>query len=409
MEYKKAKVFISYVREDRDKALLLFSRLKNLGFDPWIDEKKLLPGQNWKVQIKESIILSDFFLACLSNNSVSKVGFFQSELKEGFEILKQYPSRNIFFIPVRFDDCEIPFEISDYHWVNLFEVNGLENLVKSLKHEWKQRGFEWQPQGDIDLNAPLYNGTEENPFDNVMAFVRHIVFLRKDKNLDELTTIYKEGLEKFHESSDKGIIHYVWSATLRSFAKKYKNPSLYEKAIIAALKATKLAPDNADSWLECAQAYRDSGSIAKAREYYERCLKVDPDKDECLTSYAMLLQRHCDNNDSACQEKIIQLLEHLIKIRPHDIMSHDVLGIKYLFQRRDFEKANEHLSQIRDKIEKSAFGKKQKSIMLFHQGQYFEAVGDLKSALKYFETSFSVSPHPNCGRRIEALKRRLSE
>lgn len=403
------KVFISYVREDGEKALRLYDYLKSVGCEPWIDSKNLVAGENWKNTINENVGKSDFFMACLSSNSISKVGFFQAELYEAYEILKQFPEGKIYFIPVRFDDCDIPFEIRKYHWVNLFESDGMENLFNSLKIAWERRGFIWPENVDTDVAAILTDEFERGPFENVISFVKNIVYLRDNKSLDELREIYQQGLKHFQEDSDKGIIHYVWSATLRQFAKKQKDAFFLEEAKDVAFESTKLAPDNPDSWLECAQVHRDIGEISAARQYYENCLEVDPDKDECLTSYAMLLQRHCTPKDKAGNEKIIELLERLLEIRPNDIMSHDVLGTKYLFERRDFAKAEEHFSFIKDKIERSPFGRKQKAIMLFHQGQYFEETGDLKNALNFYEKSFSLVQHPSCGRRISAVKRRLTE
>ena len=66
------KVFISYAREDRKTALKLYHDLKKAGLNPWLDLKNLLPGQNWQRHIELAIKSSDFFIALLSNNSVSR-------------------------------------------------------------------------------------------------------------------------------------------------------------------------------------------------------------------------------------------------------------------------------------------------------------------------------------------------
>src|SRR5580704_6025482 len=48
-------VFIAYVKEDADHARRLYHALDNLGFSPWMDEKKLLPGQNWPRAIESAM------------------------------------------------------------------------------------------------------------------------------------------------------------------------------------------------------------------------------------------------------------------------------------------------------------------------------------------------------------------
>jgi hypothetical protein len=61
------KVFVAYVQEDAEAAERLFENLETCGFDPWLDRRKLLPGQNWPRSIEEAISTSDFFLACFSH------------------------------------------------------------------------------------------------------------------------------------------------------------------------------------------------------------------------------------------------------------------------------------------------------------------------------------------------------
>ncbi len=75
------KVFIAYAYEDSEAAKRLSSSLKAAGFEPWLDQEKLLPGQNWPRAIDRAIEVSDFFLACLSKQSTLKRGHFQNELR----------------------------------------------------------------------------------------------------------------------------------------------------------------------------------------------------------------------------------------------------------------------------------------------------------------------------------------
>lgn len=153
--YKKSKVFISYAREDLGAALKLWEQLKKTNCDPWIDKKNLLPGEKWPIAIRRAIKNSDFFLACLSKKSVSKIGFFQTELKEGYEILKQYPSKNIYIIPARLEDCDVPEELQDYNWVNLFEPQGFSEVLKAIQEEWPRRGIKWPEPETSEVHEEL--------------------------------------------------------------------------------------------------------------------------------------------------------------------------------------------------------------------------------------------------------------
>ena len=104
-----------------------------MGAKPWFDEEGLLPGQEWRREIKRQIPKSDLILICLSNNSVSKTGFVQNEMKLAVEAAQSRPEGSIYIIPARLDDCTIPESLSKYQKVDLFAENGFDKLCSSLE------------------------------------------------------------------------------------------------------------------------------------------------------------------------------------------------------------------------------------------------------------------------------------
>lgn len=114
-------VFIAYVQEDLALAKKLYSALEKRGFRPWLDKKKLLPGQNWPRAIEDAIKTSDFFVACFSRRSTTKRGSFHSELRYALSCAATVPLDEIFFIPLRFEKCVVPPRVSRrIHYVDLF-------------------------------------------------------------------------------------------------------------------------------------------------------------------------------------------------------------------------------------------------------------------------------------------------
>jgi len=114
------KVFLSYAREDLKIAKKIYNDLARKGINVWLDENALIPGQNWHYEITQAIKGSNYFLALLSSNSVSKVGYVQKELKMALDILDNYPQDKIFIIPVRVDDCEpVDEKLGALHWADL--------------------------------------------------------------------------------------------------------------------------------------------------------------------------------------------------------------------------------------------------------------------------------------------------
>jgi hypothetical protein len=135
-------VFIAYAKEDREVALRLYAQLAGQGFRPWMDVRKLMPGQNWPRAIENAIELSDFFVACFSSESVHKHGGFQAELRYALDCARHAPLDDIFMVPVRLDCCRVPRAIQrETQYVDLFPdwEPGVERLIGTLRAEWARR------------------------------------------------------------------------------------------------------------------------------------------------------------------------------------------------------------------------------------------------------------------------------
>lgn len=121
----------------------LSARLASEGWiDPWVDEKKLLPGQDWRAKIEEAVETSDIVIICLSSNSVTKEGFVQKELRYAREIAFEKPDETIFLIPLRLDDCAVPRGLRFYQWADYFGEQADESysaLLESLKLRHEQK------------------------------------------------------------------------------------------------------------------------------------------------------------------------------------------------------------------------------------------------------------------------------
>lgn len=132
------RVFIAYSKEDILLVRPLCDALEKLGFDPWMDERKLIPGQNWPRAIESAIETSDFFVACYSENAVNKRGGFQAEIRYALDCARQIPLDDIFIVPVRLGPCRVPRAIQrEIQYVDLFPdwIEGLTRLVAMLRRE----------------------------------------------------------------------------------------------------------------------------------------------------------------------------------------------------------------------------------------------------------------------------------
>ncbi len=138
----KPRVFIAYVEEDMAAAKKLYAAFAQGGFRPWLDRKKLLPGQNWPRAIETAIQTSNFFVACFSQRSICKRGSFHSELRFALNCAAQVPMDEIFFIPLRLDRCEVPRNISrKIQYLDLFPNwrQGVATVIGVMKKQEENR------------------------------------------------------------------------------------------------------------------------------------------------------------------------------------------------------------------------------------------------------------------------------
>ncbi|MBS1211678.1 MAG: hypothetical protein H6R26_294 [Proteobacteria bacterium] len=131
-------VFLCHASQDKPPVRELYKRLQADGFDPWLDEEKILPGQNWQLEIASALRRSDAVLVCLSQASTRKIGFVQKEIKDVLDLAELQPEEAIFIIPVRLDDCDVPNRLKHWQWVDYFGEGGYERLRRSLEERIRQ-------------------------------------------------------------------------------------------------------------------------------------------------------------------------------------------------------------------------------------------------------------------------------
>ncbi len=120
-ETRKLRVFLCHSSTDKPIVRELYQRLNSEGWiDPWLDEEKLLPGQDWDMEIEKAVQTSDAVIVCLSNSSINKEGYVQKEIKRVLDISDQKPEGTIFVIPLRLDNCEPPRRLAKWQYVNYF-------------------------------------------------------------------------------------------------------------------------------------------------------------------------------------------------------------------------------------------------------------------------------------------------
>src|SRR5688572_25758537 len=131
-EKRPVKVFLCHAHADRDAVRALYTRLTKDGVDAWLDKEKLIPGQDWELEIRKAVRESDVVVVCLSMQ-FNQAGFRQKEVRLALDTAMEKPEGEIFIIPVRLEECDSLESLRKWHWVNLFEEDGYEMLMRALQ------------------------------------------------------------------------------------------------------------------------------------------------------------------------------------------------------------------------------------------------------------------------------------
>ena len=121
---QKNTVFISYARVDSDAATRLRDDLQRAGLVAWLD-REVIPSQNRDNEIRRAIESSRYVIALISSKSIEKIGSIQLDNQSEFQKAD---------LLARLDDCEIPAELKNIKYVDLFPdwEEGIRSILRAM-------------------------------------------------------------------------------------------------------------------------------------------------------------------------------------------------------------------------------------------------------------------------------------
>jgi hypothetical protein len=128
---QRPQVFVSYASADSMAAKVIVERLRSRDLNVWLDADELRPGDHWAESIRTAISASAYFLLLLSKKSVQSSWM----IHEVEAALKELQSRDVTFVPVLLEDCDIPPSLAIYQCFDMrsgVEEN-LERLAEALR------------------------------------------------------------------------------------------------------------------------------------------------------------------------------------------------------------------------------------------------------------------------------------
>jgi len=164
-EHKQLKVFLCHASEDKPAVRELYHQLSaEKWIDVWLDTEKLLPGQDWDLEIEKAVGEANIVVACISNNSVDKEGYIQRELRAVLSLAEEKPEGTNFIIPMKLEECIIPRRLQNWQWVDYFPVaqrnQAYQRLLESLKLRAKSLDISVEPPRGEAEAAKIISLTE---------------------------------------------------------------------------------------------------------------------------------------------------------------------------------------------------------------------------------------------------------
>ena len=124
--------FLSYAKEDKKMVKTIMGNLHDNGVLTWLDEKDLLPGDDWEAKIEEAIEKSDYVLIFLSSKTIDKVGYKNKEIKYALDQHALRPSGKRYVVPILLDDCTPPRELKKINWLKATDDDWFDKLLTAI-------------------------------------------------------------------------------------------------------------------------------------------------------------------------------------------------------------------------------------------------------------------------------------
>jgi len=140
----------------------------------------------------------------------------------------------------------------------------------------------------------------------------------------------------------------------------------FEKALKLLQPALHESPTNPQLWTLQGLAYSGQGDQKKARVSYESALKIAPDYLPALEGAAQL-------EYEAGSARAVPLLQHVLRLRPHDPTSHAMLAV-LAYQKHNCAEAVQHFAQSGSLVESQPGGLQQYGACLVNLKQMNQAI-----------------------------------
>ena len=371
-EERMKRVFISYVNENFLIVDLLYQALDSRGIQIWLDRNNIAPGLRWKREIRRAIQQGAFFIACFSQEYDERdKTYMNEELTIAIEELRQRPTNQIWFIPVKLNECEIPDRdigggetLRDLQHVNLYE--DWDSCIRRILEVIQPVSSETTTNADTAEQRIDQNARAE--FSQALAYQNSVsetssLGERKEKH-EKAIMHYSRALELKPDYVDaynaRGAIFAMWGKidhALKDFSMAVKlkpdyfvaylnrgvvhrSDGRYEQALKDFGKVIELQPSVYAGYSNRGEVYRLKGDFDRAIADYNRAIQLKPDYAEAYNDRGIAYL-----NKGEVDRAIVDYTE-AIELKPSLTGVYYNRGVAWL-RLREWEKAKADLVEAR--------------------------------------------------------------
>ncbi|MBD2598453.1 TIR domain-containing protein [Nostoc spongiaeforme FACHB-130] len=140
---QRPQIFVSYASADSTAAKTIVEGLRSHDLNVCLDADELRPGNDIAESIRATISASAYFLMLFSKHS-ARSPWMDYEIET---VLKELQSRDVTFLPILLEDCDIPPYLAMYQWFDM--RNGLEENLEKLTE-----ALRFTPKIDFEKLSP---------------------------------------------------------------------------------------------------------------------------------------------------------------------------------------------------------------------------------------------------------------
>jgi hypothetical protein len=132
-------IVFGYAREDLQPVKEIYNRLEVIGYNCWLDETNLIPGQNFREDIDRAIKNSNLLIVCFSQAFISCEEYWYQLLRSAMSVQAKMPPGVPFLLPLRLEECEIPtLEVHGIDLTNIWKVDiwkpySFDKLLRAIR------------------------------------------------------------------------------------------------------------------------------------------------------------------------------------------------------------------------------------------------------------------------------------